>query len=71
MLKLRAGFPIPVGAFDAHRDAIGAGARLGDVVNGIGTSTCIIGVSSSTTLVPGVCGVLPASGDPKLTGIEA
>jgi L-ribulokinase len=70
-LGLRAGIPIPVGAFDAHWDAIGAGARLGDVVNVIGTSTCIIGVSSSTTLVPGVCGVVPGSVDPKLTGIEA
>ena len=32
-LGLRAGIPIPVGAFDAHWDAIGAGAREGDVVN--------------------------------------
>ena len=32
-LGLRAGIPIPVGAFDAHWDAIGAGVRLGDVVN--------------------------------------
>src|SRR5215475_4619494 len=28
-LGLRAGIPIPVGAFDAHWDAIGAGARTG------------------------------------------
>ena len=32
-LGLKAGIPIPVGAFDAHWDAIGAGARTGDVVN--------------------------------------
>ena len=32
-LGLRAGIPIPVGAFDAHWDAIGAGAQEGDVVN--------------------------------------
>ena len=41
-LGLRAGIPIPVGAFDAHWDAIGAGFREGDVVNVVGTSTCII-----------------------------
>jgi len=43
-LGLRDGIPIPVGAFDAHWDAIGAGVRLGDVVNVIGTSTCIMGL---------------------------
>jgi L-ribulokinase len=62
---------VPVGAFDAHWDAIGAGIQLGDVVNVIGTSTCIIGLSAQPTLVPGVCGVVPGSVDPKLTGIEA
>ena len=62
---------VPVGAFDAHWDAIGAGIQLGDVVNVIGTSTCIIGLSAQTALVPGVCGVVPGSVDPKLTGIEA
>src|SRR6201996_4457714 len=70
-LGLRAGIPIPVGAFDAHWDAIGAGVRIGDVVNVIGTSTCIIGLSDTSTLVPGVCGVVQGSVDPKLTGIEA
>ena len=70
-LGLRAGIPIPVGAFDAHWDAIGAGVRLGDVVNVIGTSTCIVGLSDRTTLVPGVCGVVRGSVDPKFTGIEA
>jgi L-ribulokinase len=70
-LGLRAGIPIPVGAFDAHWDAIGAGVRLGDVVNVIGTSTCIIGLSEEAQLVPGVCGVVPGSVDPALTGIEA
>ena len=62
---------IPVGAFDAHWDAVGAGVKLGDVVNVIGTSTCIIGLSNKATLVPGVCGVVPGSVDPKMTGIEA
>jgi L-ribulokinase len=70
-LGLSPGIPIPVGAFDAHWDAVGAGVRLGDVVNVIGTSTCIIGLSVESELVPGVCGVVPGSVDPSLTGIEA
>ncbi len=70
-LGLQAGIPIPVGAFDAHWDAIGAGCREGDVVNVVGTSTCIIAMSSQTRLVPGVCGVVPGSVHPRFTGIEA
>lgn len=70
-LGLRAGIPIPVGAFDAHWDAIGAGVRRGDVVNVIGTSTCIMAISDETRLVPGVCGVVPGSVHPRMAGIEA
>jgi len=70
-LGLRAGIPIPVGAFDAHWDAIGAGVRLGDVVNVVGTSTCIIAISQTAGLIPGVCGVVQGSVDPRRTGIEA
>ena len=70
-MGLRAGIPIPVGAFDAHWDAIGAGCKEGDVVNVVGTSTCIIAMSRQTTLVPGVCGVVPGSVHPAFTGIEA
>ena len=70
-LGLREGIPIPTGAFDAHWDALGAGVRLGDAVNVIGTSTCIIAISDTTRLVPGVCGVVPGSVDPAYTGIEA
>lgn len=70
-LGLRAGIPIPVGAFDAHWDAIGAGCREGDVVNVVGTSTCIIAMEQKTTLVPGVCGVVPGSVHPAYTGVEA
>ncbi len=44
-LGLRAGIPIPVGAFDAHWDAIGSNIREGDVVNVVGTSTCIIAMA--------------------------
>ena len=71
VLGLRAGIPIPVGAFDAHWDAIGAGCREGDLVNVVGTSTCIIGMEKRATLVPGVCGVVPGSVHPAFTGVEA
>lgn len=70
-MGLRAGIPIPIGAFDAHWDAIGAGCREGDVVNVVGTSTCIIAMAHTTELVPGVCGVVPGSVHPQMTGIEA
>ncbi|HKE28474.1 MAG TPA: ribulokinase [Bryobacteraceae bacterium] len=70
-LGLHAGIPIPVGAFDAHWDAIGAGVKLGDVVNVVGTSTCIVAISDEAQLVPGVCGVVRGSVDPGRTGIEA
>jgi L-ribulokinase len=70
-LALTAGIPIPVGAFDAHWDAIGAGCGTDDVVNVIGTSTCIIGITPSVNLVPGVCGVVHGSVHPQRTGIEA
>lgn len=70
-LGLKAGTPIPVGAFDAHWDAIGAGCRTEDMVNVIGTSTCIIGITPSVNLVPGVCGVVQGSVHPHRTGIEA
>src|SRR6185437_12313395 len=70
-LGLKAGIPIPVGAFDAHWDAIGAGCREGDVVNVVGTSTCIIAMGHDVNLVPGVCGVVPGSVHPAFTGVEA
>jgi L-ribulokinase len=70
-MGLSAGIPIPVGAFDAHWDAIGSGIREGDVVNVVGTSTCIIAMARQTQLVPGVCGVVPGSVHPQYTGIEA
>jgi len=70
-LGLRAGIPIPVGAFDAHWDAIGSNIREGDAVNVVGTSTCIIAMAREAQLVPGVCGVVPGSVYPGFTGIEA
>ena len=70
-LRLRAGIPIPVGAFDAHWDAVGAGVRLGDVVNVVGTSTCIMAISEKPALIRGVCGVVLGSVHPQYAGIEA
>jgi L-ribulokinase len=70
-LGLRAGIPIPVGAFDAHWDAVGSHIREGDVVNVVGTSTCIIAMAKKAELVPGVCGVVPGSVHPEFSGIEA
>jgi L-ribulokinase len=70
-LGLKTGIPIPVGAFDAHWDAIGSNCAEGDVVNVVGTSTCIIAMARKAELVPGVCGVVPGSVHPTYTGIEA
>jgi L-ribulokinase len=70
-LGLRAGIPIPVGAFDAHWDAIGAGITEGDVVNVVGTSTCIIAIGKNAECVPGVCGVVDGSVRPGFVGVEA
>ncbi|MFB3777586.1 MAG: ribulokinase [Bryobacteraceae bacterium] len=70
-LGLRSGIPIPVGAFDAHWDAIGAGVHEGDVVNVVGTSTCIMAIAQQAKLIPGVCGVVQGSIHPRMAGIEA
>ena len=70
-LGLKAGIPIPVGALDAHWDAVGAGCRSGDVVNVIGTSTCIMALSHVPRLIPGVSGVVQGSIHPDKVGIEA
>jgi L-ribulokinase len=70
-LGLTAGIPIPVGAFDAHWDAIGAGIAEGDVVNVIGSSTCIMAIARDPDCVPGVCGVVPGSIHPDYVGVEA
>ena len=70
-LGMKPGIPIPVGAFDAHWDTIGAGARLHDLVDVIGTASCIVGISDNVGMVPGVCGVVHGSVHPRYTGIEA
>ncbi|MCC6587018.1 MAG: ribulokinase [Bryobacterales bacterium] len=70
-LGLRAGIPVPVGALDAHWDAIGAGCKVGDVVNVVGTSTCMMAISDTVTLIPGLCGVVAGSVHPGKAGYEA
>ncbi|MDW7681233.1 MAG: FGGY family carbohydrate kinase, partial [bacterium] len=70
-LGLKPGIPIPVGALDAHWDAIGAGIREGDVVNVVGTSTCIMAIAKQVELIPGVSGVVKGSIHPHYYGIEA
>jgi L-ribulokinase len=70
-LGLKAGIPIPVGALDAHWDAIGTGCRLGDAANVIGTSSCIMAISDYSCLIPGVSGVVQGSIHPGKVGIEA
>jgi L-ribulokinase len=70
-LGLQSGIPVAVGALDAHWDAIGVGCRLGDVVNVVGTSSCIMAVSNESRPIPGVAGVVRGSIHPHKVGIEA
>ena len=70
-LGLAAGTPIPVGAFDAHWDAVGAGIAEGDVVNVVGTATCVMAIARETSEIPGLCGIVPGSIHPDFIGIEA
>jgi L-ribulokinase len=70
-LGLKAGIPIPVGALDAHWDAIGVGCRQGDLVNVIGTSSCIMALSDLKRRIPGISGVVRGSIHPDKVGMEA
>jgi len=70
-LGLAAGIPIPVGAFDAHWDAVGAGIAEGDVVNVVGTATCVMAITKTAAEIPGLCGIVPGSIHPDFIGIEA
>jgi len=70
-LGLRADIPIPIAGIDAHWDAVGAGVRLGDIVNVIGTSTCVMAITERAEPIPGVSGVVPGSIHPQYVGIEA
>jgi L-ribulokinase len=70
-LNLAPGIPISAGALDAHWDAVGVGCRLGDVVNVIGTSACIMALSEEARPIPGVSGVVDGSIYPDQIGIES
>lgn len=70
-LGLRAGIPIPVGALDAHWDAVGAGCRVGDAVHVLGTSGCLMTVADTAGPMPGIPGVARGSIHPARWGIEA
>lgn len=70
-LGLQAGIPVSAGALDAHWDAVGAGCRPGDVVNVVGTSTCIMALADRSSPIPGVSGVVEGSIYPEKVGIEA
>jgi L-ribulokinase len=70
-LNLQSGLPIPFPELDAHSDAVGAGIRLGDIVNVLGTSTCIMALSEHAAPIPGVSGVVERSIHPNLVGIDA
>ena len=71
-LGLAPGIPVPVGAFDAHWDAVGVGCGPGDVVNVVGTSTCIIALGDPDGgPVAGICGAVPDSVIPGAMGLEA
>ena len=71
---LPAGIPVTVGAFDAHHGAVGAGVGPGTLVKILGTSTCdmmVVPGSKEVADIPGVCGIVPGSVVPGMTGVEA
>ena len=73
-LKLPAGIPVAVGAFDAHLGAVGSGVRPGRLIKIIGTSTCDIAVwpnSRPLPDIPGLCGIVDGSVLPGFFGLEA
>jgi len=73
-LRLPAGIPVAVGAFDAHLGAVGSGVRPGRLIKIIGTSTCDIAVwpnSRPLADIPGLCGIVDGSVLPGFLGLEA
>ena len=73
-LRLPAGIPVAVGAFDAHLGAVGSGVRPGRLIKIIGTSTCDIAVwpnNKALADIPGLCGIVDGSVLPGCFGLEA
>ena len=73
-LRLPAGIPVAVGAFDAHLGAVGSGVRPGRLIKIIGTSTCDIAVwpnAEPLADIPGLCGIVDGSVLPRCFGLEA
>jgi L-ribulokinase len=73
-LKLPAGIPVSVGAFDAHLGAVGSGVAPGRLIKIIGTSTCDIAVwpnAQPLPDIPGLCGIVDGSVLPGYFGLEA
>jgi L-ribulokinase len=73
-LKLPAGIPVAVGAFDAHLGAVGSGVAPGKLIKIIGTSTCDIAVwpnAEPLVDIPGLCGIVDGSVLPGYFGLEA
>jgi L-ribulokinase len=73
-LGLPAGIPVAIGSFDAHLGGVGSGIGPGTLVKIIGTSTCDMGVSSSSKKlkdIPGICGIVDGSILPGYWGLEA
>ena len=73
-LGLVPGIPVAMGAFDAHLGAVGSGIKEGTLVKIIGTSTCDMVVSPTTSKladIPGICGIVDSSILPGYYGLEA
>ena len=75
-LRLPAGIPIVVGAFDAHMGAVGGQIEPFHLSKVMGTSTCDILVvpddhPAAKILVKGICGQVDGSAIPGMLGLEA
>ena len=73
-LGLPEGIAVAAGAFDVHMGAVAAGIEEGVLVKVLGTSTCDVMVTPSSTAlpdIPGLCGIVDGSIMPGFFGLEA